>query len=90
MTLEKVVPSIQVKVLLPLSRNPSSHDTCTSVPLSTGNVVSVLRLFQAGSTLVHCTGPTEFISYQQDLELRRPHFIKQFVLSIVYRVFDSK
>ena len=38
---------------LPLFRNPSLHDTVSSVPESTGNVVSVFRLFQAGSRLVH-------------------------------------
>ena len=52
-TLEKVVPSIQVIVLLLLSRNPSLHDTVSSVPVSTGNVVSVVRWFQAGSSPVH-------------------------------------
>ena len=46
--------SVQVIVSLPLFRNPSSHDTVSSVPESTGNVVSVFRLFQAGSRPVHC------------------------------------
>ena len=53
--LEKVVPSVQVIVLLPLSRNPSSHDTVSTVPASTGNVASVVSWFQAGSRLVHGT-----------------------------------
>ena len=53
-TLEKVIPSVQVIVSLPLCRNPSSHDTVSSVPESTGNVVSVFRLFQAGSRPAHC------------------------------------
>ena len=52
-TLEKVVPSVQVIVSLPLSRNPSLHATVSSVPVSTGNVVSVVRWFQAGSRPVH-------------------------------------
>ena len=39
---------------LPLFRNSSSHDTVSSVPVFTGNVVSVLRLLQAGSRPVHC------------------------------------
>ena len=38
---------------LPLFRNSSSHDTVSSVPVFTGNAVSVLRLFQAGSRPVH-------------------------------------
>ena len=41
-------------MLLPLCRNLSLHDTVSSVPESTGNVVSVLRFFQAGSRPVHC------------------------------------
>ena len=53
-SLEKVVPSVQVIVLLPLSRNPSSHVTISTVPASTGNVVTVVSLFQAGSRPVHC------------------------------------
>ena len=40
--LEKVVPSVQVIVLLPLSRNLSSHDTVSTVPASTGNVASIV------------------------------------------------
>ena len=40
--LEKVVPSVQVIVLLPFSRNLSSHDTVSTVPASTGNVASVV------------------------------------------------
>ena len=48
------MPSVQVIILLPFNRNPSSHDTVSSVPESTGNGVSVRRLFQAGSRLVHC------------------------------------
>ena len=55
MVLEKVVPSVQVIVLLPLSRNLSSHDTVSTVPASTGNVASVVSWFQAGSRPVHCT-----------------------------------
>ena len=38
MAAEKVVPSVQVTVLLPPSRNPFSHDTVSTVPASTGNV----------------------------------------------------
>ena len=53
MTLEKVLPLVQVIILLPSNRNPSSQDTLSSVPESTGNVVSVFRLFQAGSRPVH-------------------------------------
>ena len=52
-SLEKVVPSVQVTVLLPLSKNPSSHDTVSTVPVYTGNSVSVLRLFQASPRFVH-------------------------------------
>ena len=52
-SLEKVVPSVQVIVSLPLCRNPSSHNTVSSVPESIGNVVSVSKLVQAGSRLVH-------------------------------------
>ena len=51
-TLENVVPSVQVMVLLPFSKSPSPHVTVSSVPESTGNVVSVFRLFQAGSNSV--------------------------------------
>ena len=54
-SVEKVVPSVQVIVLLPLSRNPSSHVTVSSAPAYTGNVVVVLILFQAGFRLVHWT-----------------------------------
>ena len=53
-SLVKVVSSVQVTVSLPLCRNSSSHDTVSSVPVFTGNPVSVLRLFQAGSNPVHC------------------------------------
>ena len=52
-SVEKVVPSAQVIVLLPLSRNPSSHVTVSSVPAYTGNVVVVLMFFQAGFRPVH-------------------------------------
>ena len=48
-----IVPSVQVTMSLPLFRNSSSHDTVSSVPVFTGNVVSVLRLSQAGSRPVH-------------------------------------
>ena len=51
---EKVVPSVQVTVSLPLFRNSSSHVTVSSVPVFTGNVVSVLRLIQAEFRPVHC------------------------------------
>ena len=56
-TLEKVVPSLQVIVSLPFSKYPSSHVTVTTVPLSTGNVVSVLKFFQAWSRPLHVLGP---------------------------------
>ena len=59
MALAKVVPSVQVTVSLPLSRNSSSHDTVSSVPLFTGNVVSDFRLFQAGFRPVHCATSKE-------------------------------
>ena len=42
-------------MLLPLSRNSSSHDTVSSVPVSTGNVSSVLKFLQAGFRPVHIT-----------------------------------
>ena len=54
-SVEKVVPSVQVIVLLPLSRNPSSHVTVSSVPAYTGNVVVVLTFFQFGFRPVHWT-----------------------------------
>ena len=54
-SVEKMVPSVQVIVLLPLSRNPSSHVTVSSVPAYTGNVAIVLILFQAGFRPVHWT-----------------------------------
>ena len=65
--LVKVVPSKQVIVSLPLSRNSSSHDTVSSVPAFTGNVVSVLRLFQAGSRSVHCA--TSKVCSYRDVEI---------------------
>ena len=54
-TLEKVVPLMQVIVLLPFSKNPSLQDTVSSVPASTGNAASVLRSFHAGSSAVHAS-----------------------------------
>ena len=53
--LEKVVSSVQVIVLLPFSRNLSSHDTVSTVLSSTGNVASVVSWLQAGSRPVHGT-----------------------------------
>ena len=50
-----MVPSVQVITLLPLCRNSSSHDTVSSVPVSTGNVSSVFKFLQAGFKLVHIT-----------------------------------
>ena len=50
------MPSVQVIMSLPFNRNPSSHVTVSSVPESTGNVVSVLRFFQAGFNPVHVFG----------------------------------
>ena len=44
---------MQVTVLLPVNRNHPSQNTVSSVPLFTGNVVSVLRLSQAGSSPEH-------------------------------------
>ena len=53
LTLEKPVQLKHVIMLLPFNRNPSLHDTVSSVPESTGNLVSVSKLFQAGSNPVH-------------------------------------
>ena len=44
---------IQVIVLLPLIKNPCSHDTVRVTVVSTGNVVEVERCVQAGSSPVH-------------------------------------
>ena len=58
MTLEKVVPSVQVIVSLPFCKYPTSHVTVTTVPLSTGNISSVLRFSQTGSRpLQYVLGP---------------------------------
>ena len=62
MALEKVVSSVQVIVLLPLSRNPSSHDTVSTVPASTGNVSFIVSWFQAGSRPLHCFVPVECVA----------------------------
>ena len=53
MSVEKVVYPIQVTVLLPLSRNSSSHVTVSIAPDSTGNVPDVFRYFQPGSNPEH-------------------------------------
>ena len=42
-SLEKVVPAVQVIVLLPLSLNPSLQDTVRTVPMSAGKFTAVVR-----------------------------------------------
>ena len=51
----KVASPTQLTVpWLSILRNPSSHATVSSVLVSTGNVVCVLSLFQAGFRPVQC------------------------------------
>ena len=65
--MEKVVYPIQVTVLLPLSRNSSSHDTVSIAPDSTGNVPDVFSSFQPGSSPEHSSEePVQFsISFEK-------------------------
>ena len=42
-SLEKVVPAVQVIVLLPLSLKPSLQDTVRTVPVSAGKFTAVVR-----------------------------------------------
>ena len=56
MSLEKVVPSVQVIVSLPFSKvsgNLSLHVTVRTTPESTGNVSDVVNWAQAGSNPKH-------------------------------------
>ena len=55
MTYENLVALIHVMVLLPLIKNPCSHDTVRVTVVSTGNVAVVMRCVQAGSSPVHVT-----------------------------------
>ena len=77
MTLEKVVLSVQVIILLPFNRNPSSHNTVSSVPVSTGNVVSVLRFFQARFNPVHAVGCVPERYFKLSYTLLRDKWVKR-------------
>ena len=78
-----MVPSVQVIVLLPLSRNPSSHDTVSTVPASTGNVASVVSWFQAGSIPIHCS----IVSVECDALTKFPKFNLYQSFNIVKRKY---
>ena len=62
MTKENLEALIQVIVLLPLVKNPSSHDTVRVTVVSTGNVVEVVRCVQAGSSPVHVSVKVLYVS----------------------------